>query len=91
MYWQMQNLKIYLENIKNDSFYSGIIEISLLINIFHKTIIVYSIEEQNDNDNDNDESNGINPYLEYKQIKTVIMKKAQQIQKIKLNQKYIFI
>ena len=34
-------LENYIELIKNDSFYAGIIELSLAANIFQKTIIVY--------------------------------------------------
>ena len=64
------NIYNILDNIKNDSFYAGIIEISLITNIFHKTIIVYSIEEQNDND----ESNGIEINFNLESDKDAILK-----------------
>ena len=50
-------LENYIEKIKNESFYAGIIELSLASNIFHKTIIVYSNEENNDYDESNKKEN----------------------------------
>ena len=50
-------LENYIEKIKNDSFYAGIIELSLAAKIFYKTIIVYSNEENNDYDESNKKEN----------------------------------
>ena len=50
-------LENYIEKIKSDSFYAGIIELSLAAKIFYKTIIVYSNEENNDYDESNKKEN----------------------------------
>ena len=39
-------LENYIERIKNDGLYAGIIEISLATIIFNYTIIIYSVEEE---------------------------------------------
>ena len=39
-------LENYIERIKNEGLYAGIIEISLAIIIFNNTIIIYSVEEE---------------------------------------------
>ena len=43
---EIYKLENYIEKIKIDSFYAGIIEISIAAKIFDKTIIIYSIEEK---------------------------------------------
>ena len=41
-----EKLENYIEKIKNDKFYAGIIELSIAAKIFDRTIIVCSIEEK---------------------------------------------
>ena len=43
-----EKLENYIEKIKNDKFYGGIILLSLAEKIFDRTIVVYSIEDEID-------------------------------------------
>lgn len=73
----------YIEKMKKDSFYAGIIELSIATRIFEKTIIVYSKEEQSINQEiiKNEKILNTKYYLKIEGIKKCLNEKVGDIGK----------
>lgn len=73
----------YIEKMKKDSFYAGIIELSIATRIFEKTIIVYSKEEQSINQEiiKNEKILNTKYYLKIEGIKKCLNEKVGDILK----------